>query len=89
MSRKDWVWVAIKVFGIYLGVEAVRAVPPLVTNYLTLNEVHDAQLSVGHVMMMPIWGQFAALVILANLSLYFLRSGRLVFWLIGPWIPSE
>ena len=36
MSKDDWIWVAVRIFGIYLIVLAITSVPPLVMNAYTL-----------------------------------------------------
>ena len=64
MNRKDWVWVAIKVFGIYLGIQALEALPPLIT---TFKAAADSRVSLGHPAMLPVWQQFVTLFILVNL----------------------
>jgi hypothetical protein len=80
MDRKDWVWITVKAFGIFLGIRALETLPPLVTSFKL---VVDSGISPGSPAMLPVWQQFITLFIFVNLSLYFLKSGRLVFSLIG------
>jgi hypothetical protein len=90
MNRKDWIWVAVKVFGIYLAIQALLALPPLISTYLLINEASAGfRLSVGRSATIPLWQQAATFFILVNLSLYFLRSGRLVYVLIGRSVPPS
>ncbi len=36
MSKQDWIWVAIRIFGIYLLVMAITAVPAFVSSFIVL-----------------------------------------------------
>lgn len=36
MNKQDWVWVAIRIFGIYLLVLAVTTIPSLISSVVTL-----------------------------------------------------
>ena len=73
MDRKDWVWVVVKAFGVYLGVETLQAVPG------TLMVLSSLPTTSGQ----ALFGFFSSFLIKAGLSFYLLRSGRLVFRLIG------
>jgi hypothetical protein len=72
MDRKDWVWVVVKAFGVYLGVETLVAVPGMLMVLSNLPSSGQA-----------LFGFFSSFLIKAALSFYLLRSGRLVFRLIG------
>ena len=80
MDRKDWVWVVVKVLGLYIGTEALQTVPSLLM-ILTSHGAGQAAL-----------GLFSSFLIKAGLSFYLLKSGRLIFRLIGinpdPSAPS-
>jgi hypothetical protein len=90
MNRKDWIWVAVKVFGIYLAIQALLALPPLVSTYLVLNEATSGfRMHLNSHSMIPLWQQGVTFFILVNMSLYFLRSGRLVYVLIGRSLPPS
>jgi hypothetical protein len=80
MDRKDWMWVVVKAFGIFLGIRALETLPPLMTSFKL---VVDSGMTPGSPAMLPVWQQFITLFIFVNLSLYFLRGGRLLFWLMG------
>ena len=91
MSRKDCVWVAIKVFGIYMAVEAMLMVPNLMSTFRLLDDVTgrysgQAATSAGWLTFMHLHARF---VLLAVGGIYFLKSGRLVYWLIGPIAEAE
>src|SRR5262245_52655117 len=88
MNRKDWIWVAVKVFGIYLGVEALLALPPLIGSFLMINEMQGGfRLPFNSQLTIPFWQQAVTFFILVNGSLYLLRSGRIVYQLIGRSLP--
>jgi hypothetical protein len=88
MNRKDWIWVAVKVFGVYLGIQALLALPPLVATYQAfLVQAKGFSIPLSSPLMIPLWQQAATLFILVNLSLYLLRSGRIVYQLIGRSLP--
>jgi hypothetical protein len=73
MNRKDWVWVVMKVLGLYIGTEALQAVPSLLM-ILTSSHGGSGQAALG---------LFSSFLIKAALSFYLLKSGRLIFRLIG------
>jgi hypothetical protein len=90
MNRKDWIWVVVKAFGIYLGIQALLALPPLICTYLVINRASSGfRVHVGPEATIPLWQQAATFFILMNLSLYLLRSGRLVYVLIGRSLPPS
>jgi len=43
MNRNDWIWVAIRVFGIYLLVLAVVAIPDVVTSWYQVSMFREFQ----------------------------------------------
>ena len=88
MNRKDWIWIAVKVFGIYLGIQALLALPPLVTTFLAIREMTAGfAIPAPSAASLPLWQQAVTFFIMTNLSLYLLRSGRIVYQLIGPSLP--
>ena len=72
MNRKDWVWVVVKTFGVYFGMETVLTVPSLLMVFTSRIGSEPAFL-----------GLLSGVVIKAALSFYLLKSGRLIFRLIG------
>lgn len=85
MSREDWIWVSVKVIGIYLGVEAILSLPMLFSSYRMISDLSgryagQVAASAGE---LGLWQLLARFVLTAALSLYFLLSGRLVLWLSG------
>jgi hypothetical protein len=40
MTKHDWIWIAIRVFGIYLLVEALLAIPGLVSSAFSIYEFY-------------------------------------------------
>lgn len=90
MNRKDWIWIAVKVFGLYLGIQALMALPPLIGSFLMIREMtFGFREAVNYKVTIPLWQQAATFFILVNLSLYLLRSGRIVYQLIGRSLPPE
>jgi hypothetical protein len=86
MNRSDWLWILIKGFGIYAGIQALLTIPPLLGTYWTIqaqtNDFHPS--ATTKLLMLPLWQQILTLLILINVSIYLLRSGRMVHWLVGP-----
>jgi hypothetical protein len=85
MTREDWIWVAIKVIGIYVGVEAVLTLPNLLYSFRMIQDpsgrfAENVAASAG---LLGFWHLLARFILLATVSIYFLRSGRLVLWLIA------
>jgi len=76
MSRRDWIWVITKGFGIYLGVETVLSLPALAMIFSSRVNTADTLTLV-----------FPRFILQGVLSLYLLKKGDLVFRLIGPSAP--
>ena len=90
MNRKDWIWIGVKMFGLYLGIQALLTIPPMLSNFLVLR---DATYGFGRIgtptIWMPFFQLFITFIIMCVSSAYLLRSGRMVYWLIGPSIPPS
>jgi len=72
MNRKDWVWVVVKTFGVYFAAETVLTVPSLLM-------IFNSHIGSGQALL----GLLSGVVLKAALSFYLLKSGRLIFRLIG------
>ena len=89
MNRKDWVWIGLKMFGVYLAIQAVLILPPMMSTFFVLWETTNAfRYPASAALWMPFWQQIISLILTSILSLYLLGSGRLIYWLIGPSIPA-
>ncbi len=78
MSRKDWVWVIIKAIGIYFGLETILSVPALLM-------IFNSRTNTVDILTMA----FPRVILQGALSLYLLKSGAMVFRLIGPSAPPS
>ena len=91
MSKEDWIWVAIRIFGIYLIVLAITSVPALVMNaYIvsqnaalqvdTVDKMHD---TIFQAAAASLTNNIVRVVLFSLIGFYFLRSGKLIFKLIS------
>jgi hypothetical protein len=78
MSRKDWIWVIIKAFGIYFGVETVLSLPAFLM-------IFSSRVNTGDTLTLV----FPRFILQGILSLYLLKGGRWIFLLIGPSAPPS
>lgn len=78
MSRKDWIWVIIKAFGIYLAVETILSLPALLM-------IFSPRANPVDILTMA----FPRVILQGVLSLYLLKGGHWVFRLIGPSAPPS
>ncbi len=78
MSRKDWLWILVKGFGIYAGLQALETIPPIFSSVWLLQKTSSTTAGLQAV---PLWQQILTLLLLANVSFYLLGSGRLIHWL--------
>jgi formate hydrogenlyase subunit 3/multisubunit Na+/H+ antiporter MnhD subunit len=90
MTKRDYIWVAIKVFGLYLLVEAIAALPLLLSSAIFIYQdvgtfsatdisrtLHSAQ-----------WNQFFnslfRVIICGAFGIYFIKSGAWLLKIICP-----
>ena len=88
MNKSEWIWVAIRIFGIYLMVLAIIAVPDAIGNVYGLMHMADAVQKTGDFATMASSLQKAAMakgttamaqiVIFSIASFYFLRHGKAI-----------
>lgn len=88
MSKGEWIWVAIRIFGIYLLVLAIISIPEAIGNIYGLFHMADAAKGSGELGSMASSLQKAALakgvtataqlVIFLIASYYFLRHGKAI-----------
>ena len=83
-------WIGVKMFGIYLGIQALLTIPPMMSNFWVLREATYGFAHAGApTLWMPFFQLLVSFIILCVSSAYLLRSGRLIYWLIGPSIPPS
>ena len=92
MTRQDWIWVAIRIFGIYLLILAITGIPASVSTGCSSYMLWRAS---GGGDIAGIWstlwatriplllGSVAGVVLYSVVGVYFLKSGRLVFRLVN------
>ena len=95
MTKHDWIWVAIRIFGIFLLVQAIMAIPSLISSALFL---HTAQWSVnsgsgqwddverlGHrAIMKELSDALVRLLFFGSIGVYFIKGGGFLFAVICP-----
>ncbi len=95
MTKHDWIWVAIKVLGLYLLVEAIIAIPGLIGSahgvyqHYGFPPASSVELDrISRLLHEGLETQFISslfrVIICAAGSFYFLRRGRFLFRLACP-----
>ena len=99
MSKRDYVWVAIRVFGLYLLVHAMIAVPSILSASVLLHsvwtspsmDVNDPFRGVHESLIKTSMSQLASsvgqLVLFTVIGLYLVRGGGWLFRIVCP--PGE
>jgi hypothetical protein len=70
MDRNDWLWVFTKAFGVYLGAEGILRLPSCLMIFTSIPKSWEGTLAA--------WNLALYLI----LSIYLLKSGRLIFRLV-------
>lgn len=101
MEKSDYVWVGIRIFGIFLLIQAVLALPNLFTSSLEiytnwikvpdttdpLNTMRSYLFSTG---LNALVGAITRVLIYGLVGLYLTRSGRILFrWIFPPAVPRS
>lgn len=88
MTKDEWIWVAIRIFGIYLFVLAVIAIPEAIGNtyaYIKMSfavqdssELPKLAISLREAAVAKGFTAIAQLILFSLVSYYFLRHGKLI-----------
>ena|SRR3569833_2740620 len=100
MGKSDWIWVAIRVFGLYLLVLATIAVPDVLSSALKVSSystvaharILTADESVRFDMQQAIlveaierlFSSLSRVLLYGGIGLYLIRGGELVFRMVFP-----
>lgn len=95
MTKRDWIWVAIRIFGIYLLVDAITAIPTLISSVgLMLQYVNVASSGAAdpdhylrllrNNMIQNFASSLGRLIICGGFGMYFIKGAALLFKLICP-----
>ena len=100
MTKEDWIWVAIRIFGIYLIVLAVISLPALLGSSIMVHswwglsaDASEASDLMDTMASRLLTAQFSALlsalcrvIVFTGCGVYLVRSGKLIFRLVsaGP-----
>lgn len=93
MTRQDWIWVAIRIFGIYALVYAVCAIPEVISssgNYYAYSATRTYRMAESGMVeafdkrmqttaLFSLLGSIAKVVIASIFSYYLLRRGNFLF----------
>ncbi len=90
MNKREWIWIGIRIFGIYLLVQAVTAIPSVLSSALMLHTFSNFQAvaadTEGKLRNSLLTGARAELtrslsqfIICGAFAIYFLRHGALLF----------
>ena len=95
MTKRDWIWVAIRIFGIYLLVEAIIAIPILISSaylvcqHFDFGSSNTSDLDRTFRLMRQSAGtqvisSLCRLIICGGAGLYFIGGAEFLFRLICP-----
>ena len=99
MNKEDWIWVAIKIFGIYLIVLSIINLPDVITNWWTvspfgkveskyyLSSGEECQFMADRLRTIGISNLIASIgkvVLFSAVGIYFVKSGKILFRIISP-----
>jgi hypothetical protein len=93
MTKHDWIWVAIRVFGIYLLVQAIIAIPSLISSAFGVYQFYDfgahGTTDLDHVSRLlhrelgtQLVSSLSRLIICGGAGFYFIKGGTFLFRLI-------
>ncbi|MCE0497546.1 MAG: hypothetical protein LV481_06340 [Methylacidiphilales bacterium] len=100
MTRHEWIWVAIRIFGIFLLVQAITAIPSLISSAFSFHTfpgvIHsgsdsmDAYCQAIHVAALDAFhNALAKLVVCGSIGIYFIKGGGFLFKVICPPSPEK
>lgn len=96
MSKRDWIWVAIRIFGLYLLIHAVTALPSIISQALLvrfsltfpasdmkdpLSGIYDR---LGRTAISSLAGAIAQFVLYTVIGLYLVRGGKWLHRIVCP-----
>jgi hypothetical protein len=96
VSKRDYIWVAIRIFGLYLLVHAVAAVPSIISSSLLLHSAwtspalspsdpfHGLHESLGKTAASQLENSVGQFVLFTVIGLYLVYGGGRLFRLICP-----
>jgi hypothetical protein len=95
MSKRDWIWFAIRVFGVYLLVKAVVTIPDIFSSffglYNTPSGLHSESAELSklhhslHVSFLSVFaGSIVKFFIFAMIGIYLIRRGSWLFKILCP-----
>ena len=94
MTHSDYIWIAIRIFGIYLVIQVVFSLVRLVSSVAVLIarlRLDDALSSttLGDIMIGQIFSSLVAVLIYALFARYVLTDGRRVYSWVDLRLPTE
>ena len=101
MNKQDWIWVAIRIFGIYLLVLAVIALPKVLGASMILwttsgprgifeiEMLSDAQRLILDAALKDLCVSLLTVVLFTGIGIYMIRGGGWLFRIICPPDPEE
>jgi hypothetical protein len=103
MNKRDWTWFVIRVFGLYLLIDAVRALPRVISSAYSLvnsyfipvipdhgdvsHTLHTAYDTLHKTMDTILITSVTEVIIYTSAGIYLLRGGAFIFKLVCP--PDE
>jgi hypothetical protein len=96
LSKHDWIWVAIRVFGLYLLVRAIIAVPSVIGAFMLWRvarhlspanvdeRFHDAYRTLSRGASAELASSSVAFILFALIGFYLIRGGGWVFRIVCP-----
>ena len=99
MNKEDWIWVAIRIFGIYLIILSITNIPELIANWCRvspftpvkstfyLSSGEECQLMADRMRTIAISNLVASIarvIFFSAMGIYLIKGGKLLFNIIMP-----
>jgi hypothetical protein len=95
MTKHDWIWIAIRIFGIYLLVEAVLAIPNLISSAIffcqAFNFPHSGSADLDKLQQTLHFNSanlfvssLAKLIVCSAVGIYLVKGGSWLFKILCP-----
>lgn len=94
MNKEDALWLAVRIFGLYLLVLAIMQIPVFFNNASNIYQEYKSSWSTGvlfrsHELANELYTSVVRTIVYTLAAFYFLRKGDFVFKIISPKIPKK
>ena len=94
MNKEDYIWAAIKIFGIFLIIMSITALPEIISSsiqgyfFLTAEKITESEADSFKILMAAsgalssLVGSLARTIIFSIVGIYLIKSGKLIFKMV-------